>query len=393
MKVPLLDLKAQYATIREEVRAAIDEVCESQHFILGPAVEELESRVAAYVGARFGVGVSSGSDALLAALMCLDLQPGDEVITTTYSFFATAGAIARLGAKPVFVDIDAASYNVDPSLIEAAVTPRTRAIIPVHLFGLVADMKPIMEIARRHRLAVVEDAAQAIGSEYAGSRAGTFGEMTCFSFFPSKNLGGFGDGGMVVTSDPALAERLRILRSHGAKPKYYHSVIGGNFRLDALQAAVLTVKLRHLDRWTIRRQQNAALYDRLLAERGLVASGRVVAPKALWKASGDAFHHIYNQYAIRVQDRPRVQSALAAMGIGTEVYYPVPLHLQKCFEPLGYAAGSFPHAEAAARESLALPIYPELHEEQIVYVADALAEIVGDSKAAATAIPSGSASV
>jgi len=386
MKVPLLDLKAQYATIREEVRSAIDAVCESQHFILGPAVEQLEKAVAAYSGVAHGVGMSSGSDALLAALMCLEIAPGDEVITTPYSFFATAGAIARLGAKPVFVDIEPRSFNIDPDRIEAAITPRTRAILPVHLFGQAADMSPILEVAGRHGLPVVEDAAQAIGTEYKGRRIGSLGLMGCFSFFPSKNLGGFGDGGMVVTNDASVAERLKVLRSHGSKPKYYHRVIGGNFRLDAIQAAILSVKLKYLDGWTARRQENAALYDRLLDERNLVASGHISPPPALWKSSGDAHHHIYNQYAIRVADRDRLQAFLSSKGVGTEVYYPVPLHLQQCFAPLGHAQGAFPNAERAAVESLALPIYPELTPEQIAHVVDAIAEGVQQPAAAPSAL-------
>jgi len=376
MNIPLLDLKAQYASIRDEVRASIDAVCETQHFILGPVVEQFEKDVAAYSGVGYGVGMSSGSDALLAALMCLQIKPGDEVITTPYSFFATAGAVARLGAVPVFVDIEAHSYNIDPNLIERAITPRTRAIMPVHLFGQVADMDPILDIARRHRLPVVEDAAQAIGAEYRGRRAGSFGVMACFSFFPSKNLGGFGDGGMVVTDDASIAERLRILRSHGAKPKYYHSVIGGNFRLDAIQAAILQIKLRHLDRWTQKRQENAARYDHLFAQGDLLVTSGLQLPEALWKSAGDRHYHIYNQYTIRVKERDRVQAFLRAKNVGTEVYYPVPLHLQRCFDYLGHTAGSFANAEVAAQESLAVPVYPELTPDQIAYVVEAITEAI-----------------
>lgn len=380
MKVPLLDLKAQYAPIRDEIEAAIHAVCETQHFILGPAVESLEKAIAAYSRVGHAIGMSSGSDALLAALMCLDIKAGDEVITTPYSFFATAGAIARLGATPVFVDIEPHTYNVDPNQLERAITRRTRAIMPVHLFGQMADMTPIQEIAGRHDLPVIEDAAQAIGAEYRGRRAGQFGLMACFSFFPSKNLGGFGDGGMVVTDDAAVAERLRIVRGHGAKPKYYHSVIGGNFRLDAIQAAVLNVKLRYLDEWTRRRQENARVYDKLLATSGPEGVQR---PAAVWKDNGDAHYHIYNQYTIRLRERNELQSHLSSCGVGTEVYYPAPLHLQKCFEYLGHKPGSFPHAEAAARESLSIPIYPELAEEQLEYVAQAIGEFSSGRRGAA----------
>ncbi len=362
MQVPLLDLKAQYATIRDEVRQAIDDVCESQHFILGPHVENLEKQVAAYSQCAYGIGVSSGTDALLVALMALDIKTGDEVITTPYSFFATAGVIARLGAKPVFVDIDPKTYNLNPALLERAITPRTRVIMPVHLFGQSADLDPILEIAKRHHLAVIEDAAQAIGSEYKGKRIGSLGAIGCFSFFPSKNLGGFGDGGMVVTNDAALAERLRVLRVHGSKPKYYHNFVGGNFRLDALQAAILEVKLKHLETWTIGRQRNAGLYDQAFA------SSKIGTPVPVWKSTSDRHYHIYNQYVIRIANRDKVQAALKTAGIGSEVYYPVPLHIQKCFINLGYKPGDFPESERAALETLALPIYPELAPEQLSYV-------------------------
>ena len=359
MKVPLLDLKAQYAPIRDEVRRAIDEVCDSQQFILGPQMEALEKTVAAYSGCAHGVGVSSGTDALLVALMALDLRAGDEVITTPYSFFATAGVVARLGARPVFVDIEPRSYNINPSLIERAITPRTRAILPVHLYGQCADLDPIL----RFGLPVIEDAAQAIGAEYKGRRAGSMGVLGCLSFFPTKNLGGFGDAGMVVTNDDALAERLRVLRVHGSQPKYYHRFIGGNFRLDALQAAVLNVKLTHLEAWTRRRQENAVFYDQRLA-----------GPAAVWKSAGDRNYHIYNQYIIRSAQRDKLQAHLKAAGIGTEIYYPVPLHLQECFANLGYRPGDFPIAEASARETLALPIYPELTHEQLEYVVTTITE-------------------
>lgn len=365
--VPLLDLKAQYATIRAEVRAAMDRVAESQYFILGPEVKALEEEVAAYSQCRFGIGVSSGTDALLVALMALDLQPGDEIITTPYTFFATAGCIARLGAKAVFVEIDPATYNLDPAGIAAAVTSRTRAILPVHLYGQMADMDPIMAVAEQYGLPVIEDAAQAIGSEYKGHRAGSIGHMGCFSFFPSKNLGGFGDGGMVVTNDPALAAKLTLLRGHGAKPKYYHKVVGGNFRLDALQAAVLRVKLPYLDGWTAGRQHNAATYRRLFAEAGL---DRVIGlPTELAN-----MRHIYNQFVIRCPQRDGLMNHLKQRAIGHEIYYPVPMHLQECFADLGYHQGDFPHSEAAANETLAIPIYPELTEAMQQSVVTAIAE-------------------
>lgn len=358
--VPLLDLKAQYATIREEVRAAVDRVLESQYFILGPEVEALEAEVAAYCQCRYGIGVSSGSDALLVALMAIDLQPGDEVITTPYTFFATAGAIARLGGKPVFVDIDPETYNLDPARLEAAVTSRTRAILPVHLYGQMADMDPVMAVANRHNLYVIEDAAQAIGAEYKGRRAGSIGHLGCFSFFPSKNLGGAGDGGMVTANDPALADKVRLLRGHGARPKYHHKVVGGNFRLDALQAAVLRVKLSYLDGWTAARQRNADIYRRLFIESGLVANEEIVLP-------ADTGHgrHIYNQFVIRAARRDELARHLKERQISTEVYYPLPMHRLECFDDFGLAEGAFPESEAAAQKTLALPIYPELEKEML----------------------------
>ena len=359
--VPLLDLKAQYATIRDEVRSAIDRVIESQYFILGPEVEALEREIATYSQCSYGIGVSSGTDALLVALMAIDLKPGDEVLTTPYTFFATAGCITRLGAKPVFVDIDSQSYNLDPAKVEDAITARTRAILPVHLFGQMADMKPIVEIAQRHNLYIIEDAAQAIGAEYDGQRAGSIGHMGCFSFFPSKNLGGFGDGGMVVTNDEELAKRVRLLRGHGAQPKYYHKIVGGNFRLDAIQAAVLRVKLKYLDSWTEGRQRNAQLYHELFAEASLLEDG---APIRLPVDIGYG-RHIYNQFVIRTANRNALMSHLKAQSIGTEVYYPVPMHEQECFAELGYRLGDFPESEGAARETLALPIYPEATVEQL----------------------------
>jgi dTDP-4-amino-4,6-dideoxygalactose transaminase len=390
--VPLLDLRAQYVTIREELREAMDRVAESQHFILGPEVEKLEREVAAYSQCEFGIGVSSGSDALLVVLMAIGLKPGDEVVTTPYTFFATVGAISRLGAKPVLVDIDPLTYNIDPSALEAAITERTRAIIPVHLYGQMAEMDPIMEVAQRHNLCVIEDAAQAIGSEYKGRRAGSIGHYGCFSFFPSKNLGGFGDGGMVTTNDPELADRIKLLRNHGYRPKYYNKVVGGNFRLDALQAAVLGVKLKYLDQWTEARQRNAAHYRRLFAEaelsispellsqvdRGTEASGRTsqlseMAGVVLPVEATDR-RHIYNQFVIRCGRRDELMAHLKKRDIGTEIYYPVPMHLQECFADLNYAAGDFPLSESAAEETLALPIYPELTEEMMATVVDAVAD-------------------
>jgi dTDP-4-amino-4,6-dideoxygalactose transaminase len=388
MNVPLLDLKAQYLAIKPEIDAAIAEVCESQKFILGPQVKALEEAVAKYCGCAHAVGVSSGTDALLVSLMAEGIGPGDEVITTAYSFFATAGCIARLGAKPVFVDIDPATYNIDPTRIEERCTNRTKAILPVHLYGQMADMDPIMDISKRHNLIVVEDGAQAIGAEYKGRRAGSIGHYGCFSFFPSKNLGAFGDGGMVVTNDPERAEKLRVLRAHGSKPKYYHKYVGGNFRLDTLQAAIVLAKLKHLDDWTARRQSNAARYDRLFEASGLVSSGHVRLPKTASCSvtkdqttkddgrgtmnDGLSGRHILNQYVVRVPRRNDLQAFLKEKGIGTEVYYPLPLHLQECFAYLGHKAGDYPESEGAAKETLALPIYPELNDEQAKYVVDSV---------------------
>lgn len=394
--VPLLDLKAQYATLREELREAIDRVAESQHFILGPEVEALEAEVAAYSQCEFGIGVSSGSDALLVTLMAIGIKPGDEVVTTPYTFFATAGAVSRLGAKPVFVDIDPRTYNIEVSAIEAAITERTRAIIPVHLYGQMADMDAIMEVAGRHNLYVIEDAAQAIGAEYKGRRAGSIGHFGCFSFFPSKNLGGFGDGGMVTANDPQLADTVKLLRNHGYRPKYYNKVVGGNFRLDAIQAAVLRVKLKYLDEWTRARQRNAARYRDLFNEAGLVIDPQTVnsnlsegstvktdeatslplsaAKGVVLPTESPDVRHIYNQFVIRSGRRDELMAYLKEQKIGTEVYYPVPMHLQECFMELNYKAGDFPSSESSAHETLALPIYPELTEEQMSSVVNAIAE-------------------
>ncbi len=366
MKVPLLDLSAQYAPIRGEVLAAIARVCDSQHFILGPEVEGLECELAAMLGVQHAVGISSGTDALLVAMMALGIGPGDEVITPTYSFFATAGCVSRLGATPVFVDIDPVTYNADPAGVAAAVTPRTKAVIPVHLYGQSADMDPILEIARRSGVAVIEDAAQAIGARYKGRTLGSLGTFGCFSFFPSKNLGAFGDGGLVTTNDDGLARRVRLLRNHGAEPKYYHHVIGGNFRLDALQAAILRVKAPHLAAWTEARRKNARRYRELFLD--LAAEGHVRLPAE----SPDAYH-IYNQFVIRVRERDALRAHLGSVGVATEIYYPVPFHSQACFAHLGYRPGDFPQAEYAAAETLALPIYGELSDEQLRYVADSIA--------------------
>jgi dTDP-4-amino-4,6-dideoxygalactose transaminase len=365
--VPLLDLKAQYATIRDEVRPAVDAILESQQCILGQAVVDCEAKLAEYCRCPHAITVSSGSDALLISLMAEDIVPGDEVITTPYTFFATAGAIARLGAKPVFVDIEPKTYNIDPAQIEAKVTARTKAILPVHLYGQCADMDPIMDIAKRRGIPVIEDAAQAIGSEYKGRRAGSIGRYGCFSFFPSKNLGAAGDGGLVTTCDADVAEKLRILRMHGSKPKYYHAMIGGNFRFDALQAAIVSVKLNHLDKWTAGRQSNAARYRRLFGATNLVKDGLVQLPVEM-----PGYRHIYNQFIVRVPRRAELQAWLKEQKIGNEVYYPVPLHLQKCFAYLGHHEGDFPNSELAAKETLALPIYPELSDAQAEWVVEAI---------------------
>ncbi len=385
MRVPLLDLKAQYESIRSDIEQAVRGVMESQHFILGPNVKACEETAAAYCGCRFGVGVSSGTDALLVCLMAEGIGPGDEVITSPYTFFATAGTIARLGARPVFVDIDPVTYNMSPDQIEEKVTDRTRAIIPVHLYGQSARMGPVMEIAEAHGLPVIEDAAQAIGAEYEGRRSGSIGHYGCLSFFPSKNLGAAGDGGMVVTNDAERAEKLNCLRAHGSKPKYYHRIVGGNFRLDALQAAIVSAKFPHLDRWTAGRQQNAARYDRLFADSKLEildarewaearASGLGTTGPAISLPAVVEQRHVFNQYIIRVPSRDRLRAELQKKGVGTEVYYPVPMHLQECFQNLGYGPGDFPESEHAANETLALPIYPELTDDQAGYVVQCVAE-------------------
>jgi dTDP-4-amino-4,6-dideoxygalactose transaminase len=374
VKVPLLDLQAHHEPIEAELLDAITRVVRSQMFIQGPEVDALERRLATYCGARYAIGVSSGTDALLVGLMALGIGPDDEVITTAYSFFATAGAIARLGARPVFVDIDAASFNIDVGRIERAVTSRTRGVLPVHLYGRCADMTPILDVAARRGLAVVEDAAQAIGAEDSeGRRAGSMGTIGTFSFFPSKNLGALGDAGMVVTNDAAMADRLRTLRNHGASPKYHHRLLGGNFRLDALQAAVVGVKLNYLDGWTKRRQENARRYTMLFDQAGLTDRGLVTVPIGRDGDRAPLGRHIFNQYVIRVARRDVLKTFLAERNIGTEIYYPVPFHLQECFRSLGYREGDFPESERAARETLALPIYPELTAEQQEYVVSEIA--------------------
>jgi dTDP-4-amino-4,6-dideoxygalactose transaminase len=366
MAVPLLDLHAQNGPLRDAILAAIARVADSQRFIGGPEVDAFEREIAAHLGVAHAVGLSSGTDALLVALMALGIGPGDEVITPTFSFFATAGCVTRVGAVPRLVDIDPDTYNVDPAAVEAAIGDRTKAIVPVHLYGQCADMDPLLDVAKRTGIAVIEDAAQAIGATYKGRQAGSMGAVGCFSFFPSKNLGAFGDAGMLTTNDEALAHEARLLRNHGAEPKYFHKRIGGNFRLDALQAAVLRVKLPHLEAWTEARRRNADRYDRLFAERG----GGVGVPV---RAAG--CRHIFNQYVIRVPGRDALRAALEARGIGTEVYYPVPFHLQECFSPLGHRQGDFPVSEAAAAEALALPIYGELTEAQQREVVDAVSSL------------------
>ena len=408
MKVPLLDLKAQYVTIRDEIRQAVEEVLESQRFILGPEVEALEDAVAAYCGCDHAVGVSSGTDALLIALMVGKIGYGHGVITTPFTFFATAGSIVRAGASPFFVDIDPVTYNIDSEAIEAFIKANCSlesdkqglihkesgtgiwAIIPVHLYGQCADMGPITKLAREYNLWVIEDGAQAIGAEYPSEdidtslQAGSLGHFGCFSFFPSKNLGGIGDGGMVTTNDSTLAEELRVVRVHGSKPKYYHHLVGGNFRLDAIQAAVLRVKLKYLDDWTAKRRQNAAYYDSLFQHSGMVDRGLIIPPRAIWDElfskrdsnpqseirNPKLIGHIYNQYVIRARKRDELKAYLNEQGIGTEIYYPLPLHQQKCFQGLGYRAGDFPESERAAAETLALPVYPELEPAKQEYIVE-----------------------
>ncbi len=387
MKVPLLDLKAQYQSLKQELDTAILKVAQSQYFILGPEVKKMEESFCEFLGCKYSIGVSSGTDALLLALMAIDIKPGDEVIVPTFSFFATAGVVSRMNATPVLTDIDPVSFNIDPNEIEKKITSKTRAIIPVHLYGQSADMDPIMNIAETHKLTVIEDGAQAISAQYKdGSSAGTIGDIGCYSFFPSKNLGCYGDGGLVVTNNDELEHMMRIKRVHGGEPKYYHKVIGGNFRLDALQAAVVNVKLPYLNGWSESRRKNAERYNQLFKDAGLTEeTGRVefdenntvLLPKAVYKDfDGLSNYHIYNQYIIRIEQRDKLRQFLADNDIGTEIYYPVPFHLQECFSDLGYKDGDFPEAEAAANNSLALPIYPELQDEQLIYVVEKIKDFI-----------------
>jgi dTDP-4-amino-4,6-dideoxygalactose transaminase len=368
-RVPLLDLQAQYQPLRREILDAVTRVCDSQRFIMGPEIDGLERELSEMLGVHHAIAVSSGTDALLLALMALDIKAGDEVITSTYSFFATAGAIVRVGARPVLVDIDPATFNIDPDLIAAAVTPRTKAILPVHLFGLGADLDPILHAASGAGVPVIEDAAQAIGATYKNLPIGAIGAFGCFSFFPSKNLGAFGDAGLLTTNDPVLAKRARLLRTHGMEPKYYHHLVGANFRMDALQAAILRVKAPHLNEWTEGRRANAERYRELFRAAGL--DGQITLPN---EPTGR--RHIYNQFVIRTPERDALKKHLDERGVGNEIYYPVPFHLQPCFANLGHRIGDFPHAEAAAAESLAIPVYGELTATQQQMVVGTIAEFV-----------------
>ena len=386
MTVPLLDLKLQYKSLKKELDEALIKVAESQYFILGPEVEKMEKAFCEYLGCQYATGVSSGTDALLIALMAIDLKPGDEVILPTYSFFATAGVVSRLYGVPVLVDADPVTFNMDPKEIENKITSKTKAIIPVHLYGQSAAMNEIMEIAHKHGLRVIEDAAQAIGTQYKdGKCVGTIGDIGCFSFFPSKNLGCFGDGGLVTTNNKELGEKLHILRVHGGHPKYYHKIIGGNFRIDAIQAAVLNVKLPYLDSWSAKRRQNAADYTKYFIEAGLAEAegkikfdmnNKVLLPAAVYKESGAKNYHIYNQYIIRTEKRDDLRKYLSEKGVSSEIYYPVPFHLQECFSNLNYKLKDFPLAEEAADTSIALPIYPELTKEQLHFVVQTIREFI-----------------
>lgn len=378
MRVPLLDLKAQYEKIKGDIDPMVAEVIRSQSFILGPFVENFEKKMAEYLEVPYAVGVSSGSDALIISLMALDISDGDVVITTPFTFFATAGAVSRVGARPVFCDIDPRTYNLDPESLDALlaglderVREKVKAVIPVHLYGQCADMDPIMSLARKYRFAVIEDAAQAVGSEYPSAegprKACSMGDLNILSFFPSKNLGAFGDGGMVLTDQEDLFHKLRLLRVHGSRNKYFNDIIGGNFRLDALQAAVLGVKLNYLESWHEKRREHALYYNKIFQDEGLVERDLVTIPRSVYKGGGLKNDHIYNQYVIRVRERDELQSYLREHGIGTAIYYPLPLHLQNCFSGLGYKKGDFPVSEKAAREVLALPVYPELSREQQDY--------------------------
>jgi dTDP-4-amino-4,6-dideoxygalactose transaminase len=372
MKIPLVDLKAQFDPLRDQMRTAIDRVMDTQQFVLGAEVKSLEDEIAQYSNTKHGIGCASGSDALLLALMALDVKAGDEVVTSPFTFFATGGAIARLGARPVFVDIDPRSFNIDPAQVEAAITPRTRVLMPVHMYGQCADMDPLLEISERHGIPIIEDAAQAIGAEDRVRRAGSVGRLGCFSFYPTKNLGGAGDGGMIVTSDDALAERLRALRVHGGLTEYLHKEVGINSRLDALQAVVLRVKFAKVDHWSNERRRKADHYNQLFAEASLPY--KVITP--FIRSDG---RHIFHQYVVRVAaDRDALMAHLNKCGIGTKIYYPVPLHLQECFRHLGYKAGDFPESERAAQETFALPVYPELTDEQQRYIVSSFRGFMSD---------------
>lgn len=367
MDVPLLDLKPQYEPLKKEVLAVFEEILDSQYMVNGPAVAQFEQEMADYCGTKFAVGCSSGTDALILALMAMDLKPGDEVVTTPFTFFATAGSIQRRQLKPVFVDIDPETFNLDTTQIEEVINEKTRAIMPVHLFGQMADMDDTLDLAEKHELCVIEDAAQAIGARQNGDAAGALGHCGCFSFFPSKNLGGAGDGGLVTTNDEQVADRLKMLRNHGAHERYFHDEVGGNFRLDTLQAAYLSIKLKHLETWHDGRRQNAAFYDKHLAEVKEITTPVI--------AEGN--QTIYNQYVVRAKDRDELQKYLASAGVGCAVYYPLCLHEQKCFDYLGHRKGDFPVAEQAAQEVLALPIYPELEEKQLTHVVETIQRFYG----------------
>jgi dTDP-4-amino-4,6-dideoxygalactose transaminase len=367
MNVPLLDLKAQYQPLRAEIMAEVHAVCDEQGFILGPRVVAFEESVARYIGSRYAIGCASGSDALLLSLMAMGVKAGDEVITIPFTFFATVSAISRLGAKPVLVDIQPDTFNIDPALIERAVTTRTKAVIPVHLFGQCGDMVAINDIAKRKNVKVIEDACQAIGAAQQGKRAGVLGDTGCFSFFPSKNLGGFGDGGLITTNDKTLADSMAMLRVHGSQVRYLHEAVGINSRLDVLQAAVLQVKLKYLDQWTEGRRRNAERYRQLFKQTK--HADRVVLPPT---APGN--FHVYNQFTVRAPKRDELRAFLKEKGVGTEVYYPLPMHLQNCYRDLGYLKGSFPLSERAAEEVMSIPIYAELTESQQVYVVEMIAE-------------------
>jgi dTDP-4-amino-4,6-dideoxygalactose transaminase len=384
MHIPLLDLKAQYKPLKKELDEALIRTAESQYFILGPEVDRLEKALCTYLDCKHAIGVSSGTDALLLSLMAIGIEPGDEVIVPTFSFFATAGVVSRMNAKPVFADVDPVTFNLAPDEIEKRITRNTKAIIPVHLYGQSAEMDAIMKIAKKHNLVVIEDGAQAIGVEYKdGTKVGNIGTIGCFSFFPSKNLGCFGDAGLVTTNDDALADKLRKMRVHGGHPKYYHSMIGGNFRIDAIQAAVLSVKLPYLDRWSAARRKNAELYSSLFISAGLATkvgatvfdkANSVLLPKAVFKESGNTNYHIFNQFVIRVERRNALKEFLTKNGVSTEIYYPVPFHRQECFAYLKPSQRDYPVADCCANDCLALPIYPELTHDQIAYVVDSIAE-------------------